>query len=138
MTFVPRSPLSGRLLVALLALAALGACGSSSSSLSPFQPQVSKPTDNFQLQATNVTNVTTTVTNSWVNTGTQATVSHSTTTTAGSTLLVIKDAAGNTVYNRALSPSLDEPTMIGKAGTWSIQLTLSNYSGTLNFRVQTL
>lgn len=126
----------GRLLAGFIAIVALGACGSSS--LSPFQPQISNPSDNFQLQATNVTNVTTTLTYPWVNSGTRASVNHSTTTTAGSTLVVIKDAAGVTVYSKALSPSLNEPTTVGQAGTWSIQLTLTNYSGTLNFRAQKL
>ncbi|MEK6598430.1 MAG: hypothetical protein AABY91_08865, partial [Gemmatimonadota bacterium] len=79
-----------------------------------------------------------TLTYPWVNSGTRATINHSTTTTAGSTLLVIKDAAGATVYSKALSPSLNEPTTAGQAGTWSIQLTLTNYSGTLNVRVQKL
>ena len=139
MALVSRSPLSGRFLFAVLALGALGALGAcGSDSLSPFQPQISNPSDNYQLQATDVTNVTTTVTNAWVNTGTRATINHSTTTTAGSTLLVIKDASGATVYSKALSPSLNEPTLVGQAGTWSIQLTLTKYSGTLNFRAQKL
>lgn len=42
------------------------------------------------------------------------------------------------MYSKALSPSLNEPTTAGQAGTWSIQLTLTNYSGTLNFRAQKL
>ncbi|MHB0964395.1 MAG: hypothetical protein ACYC5V_14440, partial [Gemmatimonadaceae bacterium] len=74
---------SRRLLVGALAVATLGACGGES--LNPFQPQISNPTDNFQLQATNVTDVSTTMTYTWVNSGTRATVNHSTTTTAGST-----------------------------------------------------
>lgn len=120
----------------LATLISLGACGSNS--LSPFQPQVANPTDNFQLQATNVVSVTSSTTYSWVNTGTRATINHSTTTAAGTTLVVIKDAAGVTVYSKALSPSLNEPTATGQAGTWSIQLTLVSYSGTLNFRAQKL
>jgi hypothetical protein len=122
--------------VALLLSAALAACGSDA--LGPFQPQISNAADNFQLQATNVTAVTTTLSYSWTNSGTRATVDHSTTTTAGSTLLVIKDGSGATVYSKALVPSLNEPTTAGQAGTWSIQLTLTNYSGTLNFRAQKL
>ncbi len=136
MSLVSRIPSHGRLLLAVLACGAIAACGSDS--LSPFQPEISNPADNFQLQATNVKNVTTTKTYSWVNSGTRATINHSTTTTAGSTLLVIKDAAGATVYSKALSPSLNEPTAAGQAGTWSIQLTLTNYSGTLNVRAQKL
>lgn len=123
-------------LVALLAAGALLSCGGDS--LAPFQPEVGNAADSFQLQATNVANVTTTVTYPWANSGTRATINHSTTTTAGSTLLVIKDATGATVYSKALSASLNEATAAGQAGTWSIQLTLTNYSGTLNFRVQKL
>ena len=70
--------------------------------------------------------------------GTRATVNHATVTTAGATLLVIKDGTGTTVYSKALSASLNEPTGTGVAGTWTIQLTLSNFSGTLNFRAQKL
>lgn len=136
MSLVPRIPPWSRLLFALVVAGSLGACGSDS--LSPFQPEISNPADKFQLQATLVTNVTTTVTNSWVNSGTRATINHSTTTAAGATNLVIKDAAGVTVYSKALSPSLNEPTTVGQAGTWTIQLTLTNYTGTLNFRAQKL
>ena len=125
-----------RSLAAVLLLSA--ALGCSSSSLAPFQPQISNAADNFQLQATGVTNVTTALTYSWSNSGTQATINHATTTTAGSTLLVIKDNAGATVYSKALSPSLNEATSVGQAGTWSIQLTLTGYSGTLNVRAQKL
>ena len=110
----------------------------SGTTLGPFQPEIDNAADNFQFQATNVTNVTTTVTYPWVNAGTRATINHATTRTAGSTLLVIKDAAGATVYSKALSPSLSEPTTAGQAGTWSVQLTLTSYSGTLNFRAQKL
>jgi hypothetical protein len=35
-------------------------------------------------------------------------------------------------------PSLNEPTVAGVAGTWKIELTMTNYSGTLNFRAQKL
>lgn len=136
MSFVSGARRSTRCLIGVLSVAALGACGGES--LNPFQPQISAPTDNFQIQATAVTDVSTTVTYSWANTGTRASVNHSTTTTAGSTLVVIKDAAGVVVYTRTLSPSLNEPTIAGQAGNWTIQLTLLKYSGTLNFRVQKL
>jgi hypothetical protein len=128
---------SRRILVSSLAIATLGACGGQS--LRPFQPQFSSSTDNFQLQATSITDMTTTVTYTWVNTGTRATLNHSTTTTAGSTLVVIKDAAGDVVLTRPLRPRLlNEPSIVGQAGSWTIQLTLLRYSGTLNFRVQKL
>lgn len=122
--------------LALILGAAPGAC--SSEPLAPFQPEVASATDNFQLQATSVQGVTSTRTWSWNNTGTRATINHSTTTTAGTALLTIRDGAGTTVYTKALSPSLNEATAVGTTGTWTIVLTLTGYSGTLNFRAQKL
>ncbi len=118
-------------------LVAVAACGSDP--VSPIQPEVSNAADNFAFQATRLTNVSTTLTYTWANSGTRATINHSTTTQAGSTLLVIKDANGTTVYSKALSPSLNEPTSpVGVAGNWSVRLTLTNYTGTMNFRAQKL
>ena len=69
--------------------------------------------------------------------GAAASINHSTTTQSGSTLLVIKDAAGPTMYSKALSPSLNEVTSpVSVAGNWTVQVTLTNYTGTLNFRAQ--
>ena len=101
---------SGLALAALLS--AVAGC-SSSTSLAAFQPQISNAADNFQAQATGVNNVTTTLTYNWANSGTRATVNHATVTTAGATLLVIKDGTGTTVYSKALSASLNEPTGTG-------------------------
>ena len=120
----------------LLILAVLGA--GCSDPLGPFQPEITNATDNFQLQATGVSSVTSTVTYTWSNTGSRATINHSTTTTAGSARLVIRDAGGALVYDNALAPSLNEPTAAGSPGAWSIQLELLSYSGTLNFRAQKL
>jgi len=114
-----------------------GACDSSNP-LEPFQPEITNATDNFQLQATDVAGVTSTQTYSWNNTGTRATINHSTTTTAGSTQLAIRDANGTVVYTKALASSLSEASATGTAGTWTIALTMTSYSGTLNFRVQKL
>lgn len=107
-------------------------------SLAPFQPEISNAADNFQMQATGVTNVTTTRTYAWSNSGTRATINHSTTTTAGTAHLTMRDGAGAVVYDRSLVPSLNEATLAGTAGVWSIQVRLTAYSGTLNFRAQKL
>ena len=114
-------------------VALLWGCGNS---LAPFQPEINNAANSFQLQATNVKNVTTTLNYPWQNDGTLATVNHSTTVTAGTARIVIRDSSGATVYDHALVPSLTEPTTAGATGQWQIQLVLSNYSGTLNFRVQ--
>jgi hypothetical protein len=120
--------------IALFLALALGAC--SDDPLAPFQPEVSNAPDTFQLQATGVGNRTASLSYAWTNSGTQATVNHSTTTTAGSARVIIKDGAGVIVYNELLVPSLNEDTAAGTSGTWTVQLVLDDYSGTLNFRVQ--
>lgn len=117
---------------------ALAAISCSSDPLDPFQPEINSATDNFQLQATSVTGVTATRSWSWSNTGTRATVNHSTTTTAGSARVSVRDATGTEVYTKTLVPSLNETSSAGTAGAWTIVLTLTGYSGTLNFRVQKL
>lgn len=133
-----RHPRLIRLLVATVALG--GALGTTSCSdpLAPFQPEVTNASDNFQLQATNLSDVNVSRAFFWTNTGTRATVNHSTTTSAGTASLTIWDAAGTVVYDKQLVPSLNEPTAVGVAGTWTIQLRLTDYSGTVNYRVQKL
>ena len=123
-------------LASIALLSALAAC--SDDPLAPFQPEVTNAADNFQLQATGVTGVTSTRTYTWQNSATRATVNHATTLSAGTARLTIRDAAGVTVYDKALVPSLNEPTSAGTAGSWTIVVTLSGYSGTLNFRAQKL
>ena len=124
--------------IGLVVILAAGLTACSSNPLEPFQPQISNATDNFQLQATGVVGVTSTQTYSWSNTGTRGTINHSTTTTAGTALVTIRDGAGTVVYSKALVPSLNEATATGTTGTWTIVLTMTMYSGTLNFRVQKL
>jgi len=60
------------------------------------------------------------------------------TTTAGTALLTVRDAAGTVVYTNALVPSRNEPTAVGTAGTWTIVVTMTSYTGSLNFRAQKL
>src|SRR5574342_456600 len=84
----------------LILMGVLGGC--SNDSLAPFQPEIGNNQDSFQFQATNVSNVSTTLVYTWNNSGTRATINHSTKTTAGSTLLVIKDTGGTAVYSKAL------------------------------------
>ena len=124
--------------IAFAAVLGVGAAACSSNPLAPFQPEITNATDNFQMQATGVTSVTSTQTYSWTNTGTRATINHSTTTVAGAVQLTIRDGAGAQVYAKALAASLNEATATGTAGSWTIVVTLTAYSGTLNFRAQKL
>ena len=122
------------MLCLLLALAA--GCGGESALNPAFQPQVSNLPDNFQFQSTGVTGVTQTLQYTWQNTGTTANVNQATTVTAGSTSLTIRDAAGTQVYSRNLADNGTFATNAGTSGSWTIQIVLTNMSGTINFRVQ--
>lgn len=129
------------LLVAVLAVIVVAGCGSDNkpaSALAPFQPEIVNNPDNFQFQATNVRNVTTTVTYNWSNSGAQATVNHSSTVTGGNVGVTIYDANDSLVYTSPLVASANEPSTAGLAGIWRIVVNLTNCDGTLNFRVQML
>ncbi|MDH3298369.1 MAG: hypothetical protein OEM96_08870 [Gemmatimonadota bacterium] len=121
----------------LLLAGLLVGCGSDATSpLDAFQPEISNVVDNFQLQASDVVDVAGILEYSWTNTGTVATVDHSTTVSAGSVRVIIEDAAGSVVYDAALEASKNEATGTGQSGDWTIRLILVDYDGTLNFRVQ--
>ncbi|MEZ5063784.1 MAG: hypothetical protein R3B81_03570 [bacterium] len=123
--------------LSMIGLTATG-CSDNSTALAPFEPEVSNVPDSFSMQATGVVGVTTTVTYTWSNSATRASINHSTTVDAGSASLVVKDDAGTIVYDKDLEPSLNEPTAVGVAGNWTIEVSLTNYSGTLNFLAQAL
>ncbi len=123
--------------VAALAVVAVAlACGNSTGPLAPFEPQINNAPDNFQLQATGVTNATWTYTYTWTNTGDSATVNHSTTTTGGSATITILNKNGAQLYSQPLKASGTEGMTKGLAGLWTIRVVFTNYSGTVNFRVQ--
>ncbi|MDX1395227.1 MAG: hypothetical protein R3195_12595 [Gemmatimonadota bacterium] len=120
-----------------LTLLVLTASACTDDPLGPFQPEVTNAPDSFQLQATDVTGVTSTLTYTWSNSGIVANVDHSTTTTDGTARLIVRASDGTQVYDEELVASRNEPTEAGPAGDWTIQLVLTRYSGTLNFRLQT-
>lgn len=124
-----------RTMMGLLALiVCLAGCGGDP--LEPFQPEINNAPDSFQLQATNVRDVTTTLNYTWRNAGTRANINHSTTTVQGSARIVVRSATGVLVYDHSLEPSLNEQTAQGNSGDWTIQVVLSGFSGTLNVRVE--
>jgi hypothetical protein len=100
------------------------------------QLEVANLTDNFQLQATALADVSETLTYTWDNTGTGANVNQSGTVTGGSAMLIIEDDAGTQVYNESLAETGTFQTSPGIAGSWTVRVELSGMSGTLNFRIQ--
>ena len=111
-------------------------CGDSTNSLAAFQPEIINNVDDFSFQITDADNVTTTVTYSLQNTGTQVSIDQSPGTTAGSASISILDANGTEVYQKDLSTNGNFQSSNGTAGTWSIVVDFQNYIGTMNFRVQ--
>jgi hypothetical protein len=120
----------------LTAIALLAGCSNSTGPLAPFQPQINNVADNFQFQATGVTNATWTYTYNWANSGDSATVNQSTTVTGGSATLTIADKNGTQLYSQSLSANGTFGMTKGVQGNWTIKVVFTNYSGTVNFRVQ--
>jgi hypothetical protein len=100
------------------------------------QLQVTNATDNFQLQATALDNISQTLTYLWENTGTSANVNQSGSVTAGSATLTIFDQAGTQVYVASLANTGTFQTAAGLTGGWTIRLEMHGLSGVVNFRVQ--
>ena len=126
----------GILLLAMLLTTAIIGCDDDP--LSPFQPEITNNPDNFQFQVTDVNGVSTTVTYSWENTGTQASIDQSSAITGGSATINIFDDNSVLVYTRNLSDDGTFPTDPGTTGNWTIEVILTDLVGTVNFRVQKL
>jgi len=122
--------------LAVLAVAGLAAC--SSDPVGPgVQPQITNLVDDFGYQVSDVQNYSSTDDYTWQNTGTNASVDHSTSLTSGAATLVLLDANGTQVYSRALDASGSFPTATGAAGNWTIRIVYSSTtSPAVNFRVQ--
>jgi hypothetical protein len=113
----------------------VGACSDSPTGPG-IQPEIVSQADNFEYQVSAVQGYSGTVSYTWQNTGTAANVDQSTVLTDGSIILLIRDAAGTEVYSRSLADDGTFSTGTGQPGTWSLSVTYSHASGTVNFRLQ--
>ena len=100
------------------------------------QLQVTNVADNFQLQVSNLSNVTQTLTYSWTNTGDSTSINQSSTLTGGSAALSVRAPSGALMYQSDLTGNGTFHSLKGALGAWQIQLVLTGTSGTINFRVQ--
>lgn len=123
-------------LTLLAASLCLTGCGSTRSTAPGIQPQIANLPDDFSYQVSSVSNFTGSGSYSWQNSGIAANVNQATTVSAGTMQLVITDAAGTEVYSRPLTDNGTFVTTNGVAGTWTIRITYSHASGTVNFRGQ--
>jgi hypothetical protein len=121
----------------LLAGCALVSSGCSSNTVGPSnQSQIGNLPDNFQFHASNLSQTTQTSTYSWTNTGTVGTVNQSGQIGSGDATLTIRDGSGNQVYSKSLSSTGTFASASGTAGSWQIEVRLSDTTGTVNFQVQ--
>lgn len=128
--------------VSILALALLASgCGGRSGGskvLAPqFQPQVvNTPNVTFSLQATGLQGVSDALAYNWNASSGTIVIHPATTTNSGTITLNIRDAGGTVIYNGTVPASGDIMPPSGTPGVWAIGLTLSQYTGTINFAVQ--
>ena len=123
--------------MSLLTGVVLAACGDNANLIGPSnQPQITNATDNFQYQASNLVDVSQVLTYTWANTGTSANVDQSGVVGSGTAVLILKDANGVERYNKSLRETGSFTSATGAAGNWTIEVRLTDVSGTLNFRVQ--
>jgi hypothetical protein len=126
------------LVVAVLGWVAAVGCGNNTnSSLAPFEPELNNAPGTFQLQATGVDNVTAVESYNWSNSGQSANVNQSGSLTSGTATLTVLDHSGSPVYSGNLGVSGVDQTSTGEVGTWTIRLELTEFSGDLNFRLET-
>ena len=102
----------------------------------PNTPGISNVTDDFQFNLTGVTNFSTNGGYTWRNTGTTARVTQSSSISAGSGTLVVRDSGGRIVYSKNLSEGGTVTTEAGPIGDWRIEVAPVGVTGTINFRVQ--
>ena len=99
-------------------------------------PGISNVVDDFQFNLPDVTNYSTNGGYTWRNTGNTARVTNSSSISAGTGILQIRDSGGRIVYSRALSDTTAATTEAGPVGDWRIDVMPSGVTGTINFRVQ--
>jgi hypothetical protein len=126
----------GLMVAAAMLLGTAVGCGGNSALNPNFQPQVNNAADNFQFQSTGMQNVTQTLQYNWQNSGTHASTNQACSINPGSAFLTLRDATGKMVYSGDLAANGTFTSVAGTAGTWTVQVSFSNTTGTVNFRAQ--
>jgi hypothetical protein len=100
------------------------------------QPEIINITDSFEYQIQSISGYSGTASYTWQNSGAAAAVDHSSVVSAGVGTLIVLDADGTEVYSDVLTDSGSFVTQSGTAGAWTVRITYTTFSGTVNFRVQ--
>lgn len=97
---------------------------------------LSVQTDSCRFQAESLDNVNDVAKWTWTNTGTAAIVYHRSFLHHGGSQLTILDANGDSVYARApLEYTLDDSTLVGAPGLWTVQLQLFGGRGRVDISI---
>jgi hypothetical protein len=125
---------SGRAVAAAaFVLATAFGCNNPAETLGPGNHvDVTNLVGHFELTADNIQNVTTRMTYAWQNPGVYAAIQHLSFMPHGTTLLIIKDAAGTEVYNGKLLYELDDRTLDGTPGEWTVIFSLDKSVGQID------
>ena len=120
----------------LFTLIIFAGCSDNDNPLAAFEPEIINNQDSFEFQATNIENVTATLSYSWINTGTMANIDHSTAKTSGTAVITIFDVNDSLVYSSDFLASGNHDSQVGESGAWTVVVILTDFNGTANFRVE--
>jgi hypothetical protein len=100
------------------------------------EPEIVSRADGFDFRAAGLAGVSQRVTHSWPHTAAVASVTQSSTVVSGAATLTVRDGAGVTVYARSLNVTGSFTTGRGTPGQWTIEVEVSELSGTVAFSVR--
>jgi len=122
-----------RVTVALAVVLAGPSCDNPAESLGPDNHvTVTNLVGHFELTADNIQNVTSVLTFAWQNPGVYAAIQHLSFTPHGETLLIITDADGKEVYDGETLYNLDDRTLNGTPGAWTVTFSLDKSVGQID------
>lgn len=99
-------------------------------------PEVVNVKDRFHLQMNDVRNHDTLLVYYWSMEGTSANIDQSASIKGGRVSIVVEDDSQVSVYQTDMKQNGSFTTMSGAAGFWRIRVTLTNFSGMIDFRAQ--
>jgi hypothetical protein len=92
----------------------------------------------FEYRSDGLTGVTYQAVYLWPNTGTSATIEHSTVVQSGQVRLTLVDPHARVMYDVELRPGAALEVGVGAVGSWSVIVTVTDFTGTIDFRVRQL
>ncbi len=123
--------------IVAISIAGCGGGGSSNPVQPKYQPEIVNLTDSFSFQLTGVVDGSGSLSYVWHDTGTMASVDRSSSISAGTVTLTLRDNAGTQVYQGPLNGVTGSvASAAGVAGNWTVVVDFVNATGTINFRLQ--